>query len=317
MHQLAAKFPLAWFAQATSKNEQMFLLLDAAIDKNIPNIITEFDSKSKYLPLFYQEKHIELLDASPILVPVIENSPLVKWALESEKISKSCIFLSSMHAIEHIADYFIKYLDIVSDEGEYLLFRFYDPVVMSDMIFSDLPNDLDRILFPIASLALNFYDKNNQNIWGAFYKKYSANQGEPTNDPIIYGENYIELFQRASVRRKINKHIIESNKLLGNDMIVKSNIEPVLCQNFDTNMSYAEKSIYIDNEVYDEALKRLMRYESLYEITNFNYLAKCDTLLSLADPISKLDMHKVLIDKQKVIVDKIYLCEKILEIQYV
>ena len=317
MHSLAAKFPLVWFEQATSKNERMFLLLDAAIDKNIPKIISEFDGKSKYIPLFYQDKHIELLDASPILVPVIENNPLVKWALESEKISKSCIFLSSMYDIKHIADYFIKYLEIVSDEGEYLLFRFYDPVVMSDMIFSDLPNDIDRILLPIASLALNFYDKNNQNVWGTFYKKCYANQCEPTDNSIVYGENYMELFQRASSRRKINKHIIECNKRLGNDMIVDSTIEPVICSNFDTNMSYAEKSKYIDNEAYDEVLKRLMYYESLYEIANYNYLIKCDTLLLLADPISKLDMHKVLMDKQKVIVDKIFLCEKILENQYV
>lgn len=291
----------------------MFLLLDAAVDRDIPRAIYQLESDPQCIALFYQGRHRKMLDAGPILVLIKETSPLLKWALASEKIFTSAILLSSMHTVEHVADSLIKHIDIISDDGERLLFRFYDAVVMSDMILSNSAPCLNTILREISSLALNYYDKNNQNVWGTFYRN---NFDKITNDAIIYNDNYIYIFEGARVRREIHKHIVELNEYIKKSIIFDSVHDHFNCIYFDSKIFYSEKSKYISDDVYNMTLDRLKRYEKMYDISNFTYVLKCDFLFSLADENSKSAMHNVLMDKEQMIDDKINLCQRILEEQH-
>ncbi len=312
MESLIAPFPGLWFTQAKQRKEQTYLLLDAGFDRNITQNIYNLYNEVQCFPLFYQERHKAMLSVSPLLISIDDQNIITNWIFEKKYFLDACFFLSSPFDLEKIACSLAKNIDAVSEEGNYLLFRFYDPFTLIALLENKTKN-IYRIMHGISSIAINYYDKNNQNLWGIFNKVSPDMEQPDTTSPILYDENYNTIFNSRMIRHKINQHAVACASLLHKNIITKSKSFPVTTNTlFNAKQYYSEKSLFIPDDIYDQTCSRLIKYEDLYEINNFSYLTRCDFLLHKANETQHAAIHNILMNRNMFIGDRIYLCEQML-----
>ncbi|WP_428034722.1 DUF4123 domain-containing protein [Amphritea sp.] len=126
-------------------------------------------SKHSYVCLWSGELDSDLKQVAPYLVQLKRDSNFTLWLLENGWANNWNIFVSAKSSIKMVRKHLRKFLTVVTDDGETLIFRFYDPRIMkafmrnidgqqSQQLFQDIvafryENPLERELVSVKKIS--------------------------------------------------------------------------------------------------------------------------------------------------------------------
>ncbi|MFO0617552.1 MAG: DUF4123 domain-containing protein [Polyangiaceae bacterium] len=141
----AAVFPRS---AAGAPTPRVFALLDGARDERVYRAV--YDSRLEYECLFTGELSYELAAAAPYLVRLDQTAALSRWLLEEEWTHSLGIFAWSFEDTETLRRHFRRLLQVRSQDGERLYFRYYDPRVMRSYLPTCRAFELGELFGPVV-----------------------------------------------------------------------------------------------------------------------------------------------------------------------
>ena len=132
---------------------QAYLLLDGALIDNLPNRLFELAGSTAYQSLYQQTAYSALVTVSPVLLPVVPNSPLAHTFLE-EWSATAGIWLESEVNETAVVQHLRSLIHARIEGAASVLFRYYDPRITSLWLASLEPRERDRLMGPIRLIAL-------------------------------------------------------------------------------------------------------------------------------------------------------------------
>jgi RHS repeat-associated protein len=116
-------------AYSQSRNEQLFAIVDGAQGEVVLQKLST--SGVRYVSLYKGENYEKLFSVSPILVECPGSGQFLRWLTTDVWGKGFAVFLTSRVSLDELATHFRRLLTVVTTAGEKLLFRFYDPRVLS------------------------------------------------------------------------------------------------------------------------------------------------------------------------------------------
>ncbi len=114
--------------------QKLYVLLDCASDKELPECVLNLDKQAKRHSLFDKTPLAEIADAGPFLVEVDQNSTVFAYLLAKMPQHPWGYFILSHDDIETLSNRLQIFLNTQMPEGKSFLFRFYDPRVMFNQV---------------------------------------------------------------------------------------------------------------------------------------------------------------------------------------
>jgi hypothetical protein len=114
--------------------QHLYVLLDCASDKELPECVINLDKQAKRHSLFEETPLAEIADTGPFLISVNQKSAVFAYLLA--KISKQPwgYFILSHDDIETLSNRLQVFLNAQMPDGKSYLFRFYDPRVIFNQL---------------------------------------------------------------------------------------------------------------------------------------------------------------------------------------
>lgn len=175
------------------KLEANYLILDAA-KCGLENIDAAKKICTERNDTLYREKEFTMLQrVAPYLFEINSDKALLHWYLENGYSQSWGILIQSNEIFEAVHQHFRRFLRVKTEEGKYLLFRFYDPRVIS--LF--LPIATPAQVLDLFGNHTNFIVENENG-----FMKYSHQKGKLIETQIEYKNPQIE--QHDTPEIKIN-----------------------------------------------------------------------------------------------------------------
>jgi len=114
--------------------QHLYVLLDCAADKELPECVLNLDKQAKRHSLFGTTPLAEIADAGPFLIEINRNTAVFAYLLAKMSKQPWGYFILSHHAIEALSNRLQVYLNAQMPDGKNYLFRFYDPRVMFNQL---------------------------------------------------------------------------------------------------------------------------------------------------------------------------------------
>ncbi len=114
--------------------QKLYVLLDCASDKELPECVLNLDKQAKCHSLFDKTPLAEIADTGPFLIEVNQNSAVFAYLLAKMSEHPWGYFILSHDDIETLNNRLQVFLNIKMPEGKSCLFRFYDPRVMFNQL---------------------------------------------------------------------------------------------------------------------------------------------------------------------------------------
>lgn len=143
-----------WPAGVDGSGTQVYWLLDGARDADITRMVRYSDLK--FWCLYSGELTPRLRAAAPYLVQLDPESPTTLKLL-SRMWGRACGILAVAPATLNMARvrlHFKKFLRVQTEDGTRLIFRFYDPRVLSVFMPTCTPEQFNTLLGPLNSLLV-------------------------------------------------------------------------------------------------------------------------------------------------------------------
>ncbi|MNN11843.1 hypothetical protein D3C81_1248180 [compost metagenome] len=132
---------------------QAYLLLDGALIDNLPSRLIELGGSTAFQSLYQQTAYSALVTVSPVLVPVVPNSPLAH-TFAQEWCATAGIWLES-EVNEAAVVQHLRSLIHARIEGDVsVFFRYYDPRITHLWLADLAPQARDRLMGPIRRILL-------------------------------------------------------------------------------------------------------------------------------------------------------------------
>jgi hypothetical protein len=109
----------------------LYAVLDAARDARIYPKLRQLAHAYEVVPFYQGKTATDLADVAPYLVGLGSTSHIFDWIFDEGWGSSWGIFLWSTLTSQAIRDHFRKLTKVRTEDGELVLFRFYDPRVLS------------------------------------------------------------------------------------------------------------------------------------------------------------------------------------------
>ncbi|MDD2050770.1 DUF4123 domain-containing protein, partial [Pseudomonas putida] len=127
---------------------QAYLLLDGALIDNLPNRLFELAGSTAYQLLYQQTAYSALLTVSPVLLPVVANSPLAH-AFSQEWSTTAGIWLESEVNEAAVVQHLRSLIHARFEGDAKAFFRYYDPRITPLWLADLTPRERDRLMGPI------------------------------------------------------------------------------------------------------------------------------------------------------------------------
>jgi len=119
----------------SSRNDlHHYLLLDGVKMEPVLKWVYQFVNNPEWYPLYKNTRYHDVIDISPCLVKIPTDSDIANQFDNELGPQGKAIFLSSSLDIDALGISLSKLLWITTDNGQYLHFRFYDPLTLSRLI---------------------------------------------------------------------------------------------------------------------------------------------------------------------------------------
>lgn len=136
----------------SSPSMKTWAILDGARDQRIYAAIDK--SYQVSCCLFAGELTSQLRMVVPYLVQLDPDDRLTKFVLDNGWGRAWGVFLRSNASLEPLRRHFRKFLRVSDDTGRYLLFRYYDPRVLSVYLPTCSPDELTTFFGPVDRFAM-------------------------------------------------------------------------------------------------------------------------------------------------------------------
>ena len=145
-----------WRSSDASTSIRVYALLDAArSDQIYPKILK---SEMENSCLFRGEKAQELAWVAPYLVELKREDPFVRWLLENGWGKSWGIFIVSSADFGDLKRHLQSFLTVYDEEGNSLLFRYYDPRVFRVYLPTCNADELKTVFGPVSSYVFEEED---------------------------------------------------------------------------------------------------------------------------------------------------------------
>ncbi len=141
----------------TRRAPYLHCILDAARDPAIYAGLERFRAREQIVSLYQGPTAEELADVAPYLVCLGSNPALFDWIWEEGWGKSWGIFFWSVLSVEGLRTHFRRLTRVKTDDGATLLFRFYDPRVLSAFLPTCDPAQTRELFGPIG----HFYTETN------------------------------------------------------------------------------------------------------------------------------------------------------------
>ena len=155
----AAAIRELWLGDPEANEPSLFAVVDAARDEAIYPALRRLEQAgADVVPLYQGQALAELASVGPYLVGLGADKTVFDWIWTEGWGKAWCIFVWSLVSIDTLRDHLRHHTKIRTDDGQMLLFRFYDPRVMRAII-PQLDAAQQRDLFgPIARITVEGED---------------------------------------------------------------------------------------------------------------------------------------------------------------
>lgn len=142
---------------ARSYHGELYVVLDAARCREVPTKLRQLGVAAR--PLFVKEPiPAGLESALPHLAPCPLDSELMRWMLDSGWGDAWGIFLVSPVDLDTLAHHLMGHLHAELEDGQRLIFRFYDPRVLRAFLPTCTEEQSDAFFGPIEAIGLEGED---------------------------------------------------------------------------------------------------------------------------------------------------------------
>ncbi|PSS45049.1 DUF4123 domain-containing protein [Pseudomonas sp. BBP2017] len=132
---------------------QAYLLLDGTLIDNLPSRLLELAGSTAYQSLYRQTAYSALLAVSPVLVPVLPNSPLAH-TFTHEWSTTAGIWLESEVNEAALLQHLRSLIHARIEGDAKVFFRYYDPRITPLWLADMAPQERDRLMGPIRRILL-------------------------------------------------------------------------------------------------------------------------------------------------------------------
>ncbi len=136
-----------WRDKEDKKVSDIYTILDLAQDEAIYAKMVASDIES--LCLYEGEQAIEFEDVAPYLIRLYKGKPFTEWLLDKGWGKNWGIFIQSPAGLEELACHFRCFLKVRDEEGNPLMFRYYDPRVLRAYLPTCTEAELDYVFGPV------------------------------------------------------------------------------------------------------------------------------------------------------------------------
>jgi hypothetical protein len=124
-----------WHLDRTATRQaNLYCILDAARDERIHPALVRFAGTREILSLYQGTAAAELADVAPYLVCLGTDDLIFDWLWETGWGDSWGIFLWSLATPDSLRAHFRHHTKVRTDDGRFLLFRFYDPRVLQPFL---------------------------------------------------------------------------------------------------------------------------------------------------------------------------------------
>lgn len=122
------------------ENMRVYAILDGASIENLPLKI--YEMRPRNFCLYRGELDTDIAEVAPYLVELAPRTYFTEWLLENCWSRHFGIFAHSPFSITEVRKHLRKFLTVYDDAGNPMLFRFYDPRVLTKFLPTCQPQEL-------------------------------------------------------------------------------------------------------------------------------------------------------------------------------
>lgn len=131
------------------ENMRVYAILDGASIEDLPARIDEM--RPRNFCLYRGEIDTDLAEVAPYIVELMPQTYFTEWLLENCWGRHWGIFAHSPFQIDQLRKHFRRFLTVYDDAGNPLLFRFYDPRVLTQFLPACQPEELQKMFGKVTT----------------------------------------------------------------------------------------------------------------------------------------------------------------------
>jgi hypothetical protein len=107
----------------------VYAILDGASIPDLPMKL--YEMRPPNYCLFRGELEPDMASVAPYLVALLPRDPFTEWILKDSFGKHWAVFLQSTHSLKDLRGHFRALITVFNEEGNPMIFRYYDPRVMT------------------------------------------------------------------------------------------------------------------------------------------------------------------------------------------
>ncbi len=147
-------------APGRGRQAYLYAILDAARDERIYPVLRRLAASELIVGLYQGRSATELAAVAPYLVCLGTSDRIFDWIWEQGWGESWGIFLWSLVSVETLRAHFRRLAMVRTDEGQRLLFRFYDPRVLGPFVQTCDTAQLREMFGPVTAYMIESPDGN-------------------------------------------------------------------------------------------------------------------------------------------------------------
>ena len=152
-----------------NENSKVYAVLDGASIPDLPMKL--YEMRPQHICLYRGELEPDIAEVAPYLVRMIPETDFTNWILTSGWGSHWGIFAQTRFSIYELRKHFRSFLTVHDEDGNPMLFRYYDPRVWRTFLPTCNTEELDTFFKTVTNYLLE--DENPDNLLN-----YSLQNGE-------------------------------------------------------------------------------------------------------------------------------------------
>ncbi|MBX7169753.1 MAG: DUF4123 domain-containing protein [Pyrinomonadaceae bacterium] len=132
------------------ESPKSYAVLDGASVEDLPFRV--YEKRARAVCLYRGEIAPDIAEVAPYLIELSPSDAFTDWLLDQEMEGKHFgIFTRSRHSLTEVRKHFRKFLTVYDDHGNPMLFRFYDPRVLTKFLPTCDRTNLNALFAGVSS----------------------------------------------------------------------------------------------------------------------------------------------------------------------